>query len=65
MLQLAVGVNKTSAKFSEGLYDKDRIIPQKSVVSCMRNRIEEERFNAAKEAATCAQQWPRKDHCES
>ena len=52
VLQLAVGVNKTSGKFPDGLYDKDKAATQKSVVSCLQNRVDEDRFNAAKEVAT-------------
>ena len=52
VLQLAVGVNKTSGKFSNGLYDKDKSVTQKSVVSCLQNRMDADRLNVAKEAAT-------------
>ena len=49
---MAVGVNKTSGKFSNGLYDKDKSVTQKSVVSCLQNRMDADRLNVAKEAAT-------------
>ncbi|DBA75221.1 TPA: hypothetical protein ACH3X1_010515 [Trebouxia sp. C0004] len=49
---LALGVNRTSAKFPKNLHDIEESVTVKSVVSCMRNRVDEDRFIAATQVAT-------------
>ncbi|DBA92856.1 TPA: hypothetical protein ACH3X1_003031 [Trebouxia sp. C0004] len=49
---LALGVNRTSAKFPKSLYDSEKSVTIKLVVSCLRNHVDEDRFIAATEVAT-------------
>ncbi|DBA78683.1 TPA: hypothetical protein ACH3X1_008598 [Trebouxia sp. C0004] len=49
---LVLGVNRTSAGFPKNLCDSEKSVTSKSVVSCMRNRVDEDRFIAATEVAT-------------